>query len=72
MHSLPRLSLMNVLPSLLTARRLNFTVSPYSSPYPTLIYSISFKRSSEYYTFKLIIPSVVLTMLSFITFFMSP
>ena len=42
------------------------------SPYPTLLYSISFQRSSDYYTFKLVLPSVVLTVLSFIAFFMDP
>lgn len=37
-----------------------------------LLYEISFSRSTDYYTFKLVLPSVALTMLSFITFYMSP
>ena len=30
---------------------------------------IDFQRSADYYTYKLVVPSVVLTLLSFITFY---
>eukprot|EP01051_Picozoa_sp_SAG22_P000273 SAG22_NODE_6_length_41368_cov_49.702222_16_plen_579_part_00 len=42
------------------------------SPYPTLLYRIIFQRSKDYYTSKLVVPPIVLSLLSFITFFMSP
>lgn len=40
-----------------------------NSPYPTLLYNLVFVRSTNYYTFKLVIPSMVLTLLSFIAFY---
>ena len=43
-----------------------------NSPYPALIYRIQFERSSDYYTFKLVLPAVILSMLSFITFWLNP
>ena len=39
-----------------------------NSPYPTLLYQIVFERSSAYYAFKLVIPSISLSLLSFSTF----
>ena len=37
-------------------------------PYPTLLYKIVFGRSVAYYAFKLVIPSIVLALMSFIPF----
>ena len=43
-----------------------------NSPFPALLYEINFKRSNDYYTFKLVLPAIVLTLLSFMTFWLSP
>mmetsp|Transcript_64551 Transcript_64551/g.188851 ORF Transcript_64551/g.188851 Transcript_64551/m.188851 type:complete len:832 (-) Transcript_64551:142-2637(-) len=42
------------------------------SPYPTLIWTIRFTRSHSYYVLRLIFPAIILTCLSFITFWMNP
>eukprot|EP01047_Picozoa_sp_COSAG01_P031917 COSAG01_NODE_2286_length_7990_cov_5.551895_6_plen_528_part_00 len=53
-------------------RKVSFYDCCPNSPYPTLLYQIDFRRATAYYTFKLVVPSIVLSMLSFITFYMNP
>eukprot|EP00930_Biecheleria_cincta_P087429 TRINITY_DN7665_c0_g2_i2.p1 TRINITY_DN7665_c0_g2~~TRINITY_DN7665_c0_g2_i2.p1 ORF type:complete len:791 (-),score=104.42 TRINITY_DN7665_c0_g2_i2:155-2491(-) len=43
-----------------------------SSPYPELIYEISFQRSSSYYVLKLIVPLLFLGVMALLTFWMPP
>lgn len=43
-----------------------------SAPYPEILYTVYFRRSTDYYVLKLIVPAVLLTWLSFAAFFMSP
>jgi hypothetical protein len=43
-----------------------------TSPYAELVYTVVFSRSTQYYLYKLVIPSVMLTCVSFLTFWMDP
>jgi hypothetical protein len=41
-------------------------------PYPTLIYELEFTRSGYFYYIKLFLPSIAITFVSFLTFFLDP
>jgi len=43
-----------------------------TSPFAEIVYNVVFSRSTQYYLYKLIIPSVMLTCVSFLTFWMDP
>jgi hypothetical protein len=58
--------------SLEVTRKVSFYDCCPNSPFPTLLYSIQFKRAESYYSFKLVVPSIALAMLSFIPFYMNP
>jgi Ca2+-binding EF-hand superfamily protein len=42
------------------------------APFPEILYSISISRATGYYIFKLILPGIGLTFVTFLTFWMSP
>lgn len=43
-----------------------------TNPWPDLIYKVEFSRSNDYYVVALIVPAVMLTMISWIEFWMDP
>jgi hypothetical protein len=43
-----------------------------NSPFPELLFKIEFARSVEYYSTRLVLPAILLTCVSFITFMMDP
>lgn len=43
-----------------------------SLPWPTLIYTVYFERSNEYYAAMLVVPGIMLVMISWIAFWMNP
>lgn len=47
------------------------TLNP-GGPFPTLIYTIAFERSNYFYQMKLFIPTITITLVSFLTFWLDP
>lgn len=43
-----------------------------NSPYPEIIYTLKFKRSSSYYVLRLILPAMFLAPIGFLSFWMNP
>ncbi|KAI8471945.1 MAG: neurotransmitter-gated ion-channel ligand-binding domain-containing protein [Monoraphidium minutum] len=50
----------------------NCSFPPCTDEWPTLIYKLTIVRASVLYTFKILLPQIVLTMVAFSTFWLSP